>query len=203
MNREEMEKRIGVLRLDLDEYKRENERLRHVLEIKEERHSALSVKRVISYSRELGRELLLVERVPSDGIGVGSIAIDSDGIVVGTVIEQSDRVIKVSIAANQGNVYESLVMPLETKTFAKGIGGRVFSLEMIPRESPIREGDLLYIMISGSTELFPIGRIGRVSPGETGGFKEIKAVMLAEPRYLKEIGILSYTSVSDDSTLSK
>lgn len=171
---------------------KENEALRRLLDLKKDiALPAVSV-RVLAYTHILGGESLLIDAGANQGIGAGDIAIDENRLLVGRVSEVTDTAAKVSVASNAGVVFSAGLVPLGGKVLAKGIGGRGFALELIPYDTPLRNGDLAVLAPEnrrGESAIF-VGRVVKGAGTAAGAFKTARAVLLSDPEALEHLLVL-------------
>ena len=188
---EELARALMLERLKTEELRQKSERLERALGLKEERGLQAVSARVFFYTRELGREFLIIDGGRSNGIETGGVVLDADGSVVGVVQETGLNFAKVSIASNTGSVYEVRLSPLNVKSFAKGIGGRTFMLEHIPQDVPAQQGDFMFAAIKGTPGFsYPLGQITRIVTNEAGAFQEVGGTLLARPELIREVFVI-------------
>lgn len=192
-NREQRvsEERLGAL-VAVDvlvaQLTRENERLRSAFGFKERNNLHIKGASVRYYGTELGHEFLLVESENLEGVEKGSLVIDANGLLIGSVKEKEDFYAKVSVASNPEDVYEVTLLPSGTNAFAKGLGNRTFSLELLVQDAVIRKGD--FIVLKGQYKTIVVGEVVKMSLSGTGAFKEVRAVLVARPDSHEEVFII-------------
>ena len=86
-------------------------------------------------------------------------------------------------------MFDAQLLPSGVKAFAKGLGNRTFSLELLPQHAVIRVGD--YVMAKTDKASLPLGEVVRVEIAGTGVFKEVRAVLLSHPEIEKEVFVIS------------
>lgn len=168
--------------------KGENDRLRSALNFKEKNKLNLQGTAVLFYGRELGKEFLLIDLGSKEGIEKGNLVIDAYGSLIGSVKEVEDSFAKVGIASNPEEVYEVELLPSGIHAFAKGLGSRGFSLELLPQDAIIRKGD--FVAMKGDRRSLVLGEVVRISSSGTGAFKEVRAVLLAHPESQHEVFVI-------------
>ena len=183
------QKKHAAANATIQELTRENDRLRSALSFKDRNKINMKGAWVLYYGRELGKEFLLIDRGSGDGVGNGDIVVDGDGLFVGTVKDVEDSFAKIGIAANAEDVFDAQLLPSGVKAFAKGLGNRTFSLELLPQHAVIRVGD--YVMAKTDKASLPLGEVVRVEIAGTGVFKEVRAVLLSHPEIEKEVFVVS------------
>ena len=184
-----MKEKLDVASAALERLGLENDRLRSALAFKERNKVSLKGASVLYYGRELGKEYLLIDRGGDDSIEKGSMVVDSDGLVIGTVNEVQDAFAKVGVATNSEEVFDAELLPSGIKAFAKGMGNRTFSLELLPQNAVMRAGD--YVMAKGTKSSFLLGEVVRVETAGTGAFKQVRAILLSHPERTEEVFVVS------------
>ena len=187
-NNFEREGRLAVLTAEVDALTEENNRLRSAIGFKNKNNINLKGVSVVYYGREFGKEYLLIDRGVNEGIKKGDSVVDANGLMIGKVIDAEMLFAKVSIAANVDEVFDAELLPLAVNAFAKGLGGRAFSLELIAQNAVIRKGD--YIMAKSNQFSFLLGEVVRVETSSTGAFKEVRGILLSHPDLEDEVFVV-------------
>lgn len=167
----------------------ENELMSKALGFKEKSKIVLKGAKVILYSRELGKEFLLIDQGEEDGVSLGNIVISADRLFIGTVHESGRGFSKVRLASNSGEAFDAELIPAGIKVLAKGLGGGSFSLELIPTESRVRRGDFVALR-HPNAESFLMGEVTSADPALNSAFQEARAVFLIRPKLLHEVFIV-------------
>lgn len=180
--------KLNVANAEISALTEENNRLQSALGFKEKNKINLKSASVVYYGREFGKEYLLIDRGANEKIQKGDGVINANGLLIGRVIDVEDLFAKVSIAANTEEVFDVELLPLGVEAFAKGLGGRAFSLELVAQNAVIRKGD--YIMAKVGQFSFLLGEVVRVETSSTGAFKEVRAVLLSRPDWEEEVFVV-------------
>ena len=178
MNRDR-EGKLAAALAGIEELTAENNSLRLALGLKDKHKGALQGSSVIYYGSEFGKEYLLIDRGANEHIQKGSVVVDANGLLVGTVKDVENLFAKVGIAANMDEVFDVELLPLGVKAFAKGLGNRAFSIELLPQNATVRSGD--YVMMKGAQLSLLLGEVVRAETSNTGTFKEVRAVLASHP----------------------
>lgn len=181
---------IKTLNFALEELRAENQTLKQALGFKEESGLPLKGGRVLLYSREFGKEFLVIDRGEKEGIKEGDLAVDAERLLVGVVRGIGKDFAKVGIASNDGEVFEGELVPAKARVLAKGRGSRAFSLELIPQDTPIRQGDFVALVSQKRNINFLLGQVASEKTNGTAPFKKAGAVLLARPEFLKEVFVV-------------
>jgi rod shape-determining protein MreC len=148
---------VAQIRLqELNEIRRENERLRGLLNsIEEEQGYEVRVAEILSVDME-NRQRFLINRGKSDGVFVGQALLDAEGIV-GQVVAVSDLSAEAMLITDAEHAVPVTVERSRVKTIAEGTGDRGdLSLPYLPNTADIQPGDRL--VTSGLGGVFPRGR---------------------------------------------
>lgn len=180
--------KLSVANAEIEALKGENNRLRLALGFKEKNKVNMKGASIVYYGREFGKEYILIDRGTDEDMQKGDMVINANGLFVGTIKDIEGSFAKVGIAANKEEVFDVEILPLGVKAFAKGLGGRVFSLELVAQNVAVRKGD--YIMTKGGQLSFLLGEVVRVETEGVGIFKEIRGVLLAHPDLEKEVFVV-------------
>ncbi len=164
--------------------------LHRLLGIKEVIKLPTHVLSVVSYRNEAGKEMLVLNGGESSGIKVGDIAVDENKFVVGTIREVGQDFSKVSVASNEGEVYEVEFVPLHAKALARGVGGGAFTIELIPADFTLRKGDFL-TLFGTERDMFFLSEITGEDSNGGAALKVARAVRMSEPEHLHEVLVLS------------
>jgi len=173
---------------------REIDSLEAALAFRDATHQKLVGARVLAYTDELGRESLLVDQGSNAGVKKGDIVVDAHKMLVGEVDDAGDDSSGVAIASNAGVTFPAMLLPGGGNILARGMGARTLSMELIPRNTPIRRGDFVARAAPGAggrERSIAAGTIiGEVS-GAAGGFVAAHASLLARPETLDYVFIIS------------
>lgn len=160
---------------------------------------ALTGARVFFYTRELGREVLVIDQGASAGVKKGDAVIDAHAALVGEVDEAGDDYSRVLVASNAGVAFRASLLPGGGSMLARGLGARTFSLELIPRNLRLREGDFVVRRVTlpgGGNHTVPVASVlgdslaGAAPPAQAGGFAQARAVLIARPETLERVFII-------------
>lgn len=177
-------------RFEVEILQKENQELRDALQFKKETGINLLSANVILFTNELGREMFIVEGGKEIGIRDGDVAITGDRILVGIVREAGDGFSKIEIASNPMLSHEVRLVPLGVPAIAKGLGGRTFSLELIPQDAAINKGDLAAVFIPELSLQLLLAKVTSEKIPSSSIFQEARAVLIARPEILETVFIL-------------
>lgn len=186
--------RLTAAAAETEALKKENQSLRHLLGLKEdETLTATAAANVLFYTQLMGREALVLDAGRDQGIAEGDIVIDENRLLVGEIMEVLPGSSKVSVASNEGSVFSGSLLPLGGNVLVKGIGGRALALELVPYDTPIRDGDVVLWTREGARRGPAIfaGRVTKGASAARGVFKNGRAALLAHPDDLERVLVLT------------
>lgn len=170
----------------------ENTSLKKMLGLKQEFGPALVPARVLLYNQEWDREWLIIDAGEADGIKVGDPVIDEREFLVGEIAEVGAMTSSVAIASGAGMTFGVALVPAGGEALAHGIGARALHLELIPRDTPVRFGDMA-VRTEKSNKKIPsifAGRIISVDDQAGGAFKTATAVLLSHPERIDRVMVV-------------
>lgn len=182
--------RLKVENAEMEKLRIANDTLRKIFSFSQESARVLKGAKVLLYSRESGRDFLLLASGSKDGIGEGDVVMDENRIFVGTVREAGETFSKVAIASSLGENVEVKILPSGDRALARGIGARALLLELIPAEAAIRRGDLVFLASSGGKPSLVLGEVVGEKNRSNVAFREARAIHLVRPEFLEEVFIL-------------
>ncbi|MBI3420702.1 MAG: rod shape-determining protein MreC [Candidatus Sungbacteria bacterium] len=179
--------RLSILVAQLQSMRRENEDLRAALDFKKRHSVGLQGADVLGRGNESGSEFLLIGQGQGAEVDKGALVVDAAGGLVGRVHESDSEFAKVIVASSPGQTFEASVIPIGIKTLARGIGGRTFSLELIPAHVSLRRGDFVTIQTDARETPILLATVIATSTGGTSAFQEVKAILIARPELLDAV----------------
>ncbi len=182
---EEMTARAASYSFELERLREENAGLRDLLDLVKTQPQRVVVS-VTLYGREAGKEFLILGEGESLGIAQGDSVVDGAMRVVGVVRDAGTNHAKVSIGSNAGEVFEVVLVPSGVKALARGLGGRTFSIDLIPQGTPVRKGDFVVILAGAVAARNIIAEITSFEPAGSGAFQNVRAVLVARPELMTE-----------------
>ncbi len=180
--------RLRALEFEVEVLREENEELRKISGVGDNNLLPVRGARVVSYRRELGKELLFIDAGSDQGIHEGNIVADPNLFLVGTVSEVQAGFSKVEIASNSGEVLRAEIIPFRIPVTALGLGARAFALEALPRDAVVRVGDLVTVPLYGGKRIF-LGSVTARGNGVSGAFGEARAILISHPETLRIVSV--------------
>ncbi len=171
----------------------ENESLKKMLGLKKQFAPSLTSAAVMLYNQSWDREWLVIDAGEDAGVHIGDIVIDEDQLLVGEITEVAAMSATVAVASDKGAAFSVALAPTGGEALAHGLGARAFSVELIPRDTPVHPGDMVVRASKSSRTIPPIfaGRIVSVDDRAGGAFKIGKAVLLAHPERINRVMVVN------------
>lgn len=177
--------------VQVKELTQENDRLRHLLNLRKVPKWNYVVAEVVGRSRRHSDFMITINKGTDHGVVADRGVFCVQG-VVGIVWEASDSYAKIMTLNNPGSVVAAIVQNSRyQESFVSGAGGSMGKLENVPNFEPVKKGDL--ILTSGLDQIFPKGlRIGRVTAAKPTSlaFQEIDIQLGTEFSRLEEVIVL-------------
>ncbi len=185
----QLENRLNAANLArLEKLETENRELKKLLGFKEVRKTIKGA-RVLLHQKEFVGESLLLDLGKEDGLTTGDPVFDSKEIFIGVLREVGEASSKVSLASNYGETHEVEILPLGVRSLAKGLGGRVLRLELVPAETPVKAGDFVFYSARGIS--LALGKIVSEKTAPGAALKELRATLFSRPEILEEVFVVA------------
>lgn len=166
----------------------EAERLRLLLEVKEQASFETVAARVIARDRTSLFRSLVIDRGSRQGITIGSPVIVAEG-VVGIVMEHSWNASKVLLINDYNCRIDALLQESRVRGILEGHHGLECSLKYVSRSESVMEGDI--VVTSGLAEKFPkglvLGTVTAVVKGPDHLFQEIRVRPAVDTGKVEEV----------------
>ena len=182
--------RLSIINRSYEEAKLENERLRHLVAMSEDKDFSIIVARVSARTPEFLANILYVDRGSNHGVGVNAPVLSGDGIV-GRVILVTERYSQIQLITNPDASIGAMLDESRTPGILTGTGDALLTMNYIGNTQPVKVGEL--VLSSGLDGIFPKGIVvGTVVVSERGNdiFREIKVRPAIDLIRLEEVAIL-------------
>lgn len=179
-NLKEKSDELDVKTVAVYNLEQENEFLRKALNLGLEKKYNLIFGKIIS--KNLSEDSILINKGSEDGVALEDSVINQQEIVVGKISQVFENYSKVTLLSNKDFSFDVKIKHSDKSIFAvaKGDGGIKISLDYIPQEEIIFEGDLVLTNCAG--DIFPndllVGKIGKIIRSDLEAFQkaEIKPI---------------------------
>lgn len=175
-----------VKNLALKELEKENEVLRKALEIGLEKEFKVNLAQVIG--KDISQDLLIIDKGLMDGVSIDLPVITEEKVLIGKISEVYKNHSKVMLLTAKNFSFDAKIAEKEIYGIARGKGNFRLSLELLPVDKEIKEGEIVVTAILGG--IFPrnllVGKIEKVQKSDIEPFQKAEV----EPAF--EIGDLKY-----------
>ena len=179
----------GARLLELEALRAENDRLRAMLDARQQVRNDVRVAEIMSVDANPFRHSIVLDVGSSDGVYDGQALLDADG-VVGQVIDVSPLTAEALLISDPDHTLPVEVLRNGLRTIAFGTGelGRL-DLPFLPNNASIEEGDLLVTSGMGGTfpPGYPVARITSVQRIPQQSFAAVSAEPLAGLDRVREV----------------
>jgi len=172
-NQELKLKVFGLLRekIEKDQLEKENQVLRKALEMGLEREFKLEIAQVLG--KDISQDYLLINKGKKDGILEGLVVMTEQKVLVGNIEEVYQNFSKVKLISNKDSSLDVKVLEQDAEGLLRGKGNFKLSLELLPKEKEIDQGDL--VLTTSLSGLYPkgllVGEIEDIKKEDTQPFQ--------------------------------
>jgi rod shape-determining protein MreC len=173
------------------EYKLENQRLRRLLEFKEQADIKVVPAQIIGKDPSSWFKTILIDKGTDDGIKKNQVVVTHQG-VVGQIIETTPSAAKVLLICDQNSSVAVLVQRNRAEGIMVGGEQELCKINYLSRTADVQPGDT--VVTSGLGGIFPkgliVGKVTQVKKKNYGLFQEIEVRPEVDFSELEEILII-------------
>lgn len=177
----------------------EAQRLRNLLDLKENKDFDFVIARVIGRGQTAFSQTILVNKGTDDGI-LDGVPVTAGPGLVGRIMGTSWHSAKVLPLIDENSNIDACVQRTRTQGIIRGAGSLGCTLKYIAKTQDVREGDV--IITSGMGGVFPkgimIGRVSRIDRLESGLFWKIYVAPVVDFSKLEEVSVLTSAGGRED-----
>lgn len=166
----------------------EGQRLRKILELKEQIKYRTAVANVLGRNQFLSSRTIVINKGTSQGILVGMPVVSTQA-VVGRIIETSWNVSKVLLIIDENSNIDAIVQGNRAQGILQGNGPRGCNLKYVHKMDDVRKGDA--VISSGMGGIFPkgllLGVVTGVSKKDADLFQKIEVTPSVDFAKLEEV----------------
>lgn len=175
----------------LKELKKENEFLRKALDIGLEKEFKLAIAQIIG--KDISQDFILINKGEIDGILENFPVITEEKALCGKISQVYRNFSKVELLTNKESSFDAQISGKEISGIAKGKGNFKITLELIPQEKDLKEGDILVTRALGG--FYPsgllIGKISKVEKSDIEPFQKAEVLPFFDLRKAEKIFIIT------------
>lgn len=173
-----------------DEVRLENERLRRLLDFKEDQEIPTLSARVIAEDASSWFRTVMIDKGLEHGVSEGMPVVVAEG-VVGRVIRSSPRFARVLLVTDASSAVASLLQRNRARGVCRGQGERLV-FDFVLRQEEVQVDDR--VVTSGMGGVFPkglvVGHVSSVERQEFGLFQAIEVIPAVDFSHLEEVLVL-------------
>jgi rod shape-determining protein MreC len=178
LRRRQVEAAAAALRNE--QLERENQRLRHLLELRDQDDSGGTLAEILYAGRDPFRRKVIIDKGQRDDVQAGQAVVDDLG-VVGQVTRAYPATSEVTLITDEDQATPVQVSSTGLRAVLFGAGGGLLELRFLSASAEVREGDV--VTTSGLDGVYaaglPVARIVRVEREGSGSFARILCVPVA------------------------
>lgn len=202
----ELKNRVAVMQTELHEARAardENERLRGLLGLKEEKRYEVVPARVIGRDPTAWFKSVIINRGRRAGVQVNMPVVTREGIV-GRVVATGPWTAQVMLITEERSSVGGVVGQLGSSNALGPVTGLgqsdLLRMDYISALEPVKEGD--YVVTSGQDRIYPsglaVGQVVKVTTGTATASHEIQVRPSAQLESLEEVAVLQYHAAQRD-----
>lgn len=163
-------------------------RLETLLDLKRQLAVPVTGARVVAYDPSLWSRAAIIDQGRAQGVEVGQAVVAPAGII-GRIVEAYPRYAKVMLIVDRMSGADAMIQRTRVRGILEGKGGNRCSLEYVPKNADIQEGDL--VLASGLGGIYPQGLVfGKVTKADKkaqGVFQQVEVNPAVDLSSLEEI----------------
>ena len=183
---------VDAERTRLLETKAQNERLKSLLNAKEQENLSGIAAEVIGYDPSSWVKGVLINRGRADGVERGMAVVDGAG-VVGQIVAAGLHTAHVLLITDHSSGVDALVQSSRVRGVVEGSGGSICELRYVSRDDQVKEQE--QVVTSGMDGIFPkgliIGTVERVEKPTGGLFQMIELNPAVDFSKLEDVLVLA------------
>ena len=180
----------------LSELSQENNRLRTLLEFKQQSQLELIASQVIGHDLVGDRDTIHLNRGSQDGIKPGQAVISVDG-AVGYVLHAHAETSQVLVLTDRYAVLDATIQRSRARGIVEGTNKGFCQLRHLERADDVMVGDL--VVTSGLDTMFPkgfpIGYVTQVKKSQYGVSQDVDIRPMIQPRQIEEVFVIRNSAV--------
>jgi rod shape-determining protein MreC len=172
-------------------------RLEGLLDLKRQLALPVTGARVIAYDPSLWSRAAIIDQGRSQGVEAGQ-AVVAPGGIVGRIVEAYPRYAKVMLIVDRNSGADAMVQRSRVRGVLQGKGGNRCSLEYVPKNADVQEGDL--VLASGLGGIYPQGLVfGQVTTADKkaeGVFQAVEVIPAVDLSSLEEVLVVKMAKLA-------
>lgn len=125
----------------LKDVERENNILREALGVGLVKNFQLALSEVVS--QDIGQDTILINQGKKDGLAKDMPVVTEEKVLLGRISEVYDKQSRVDLITNKESSFDAKVQDTDISGLIKGRGGAQMTLDLVPKNEGLKQGDLL------------------------------------------------------------
>jgi rod shape-determining protein MreC len=167
--------RLNINIAELEEIRKENQALKKIIDLKINSDFKISMGLIIA--KDILNQSILINLGSKDGVEKGMTVITEDKVLVGIIEETFKEFSRIKTINEKDFIFDAKIQRTDVMGLVAG-SGRSSNITLIPKESDIKEKDILVTVSFGG--VFPegifIGSIKNIKESELTSFKEAEII---------------------------
>jgi rod shape-determining protein MreC len=163
-------------------------RLETLLDFKRQLALPVTGARVVAYDPSLWSRAAIIDQGRAQGVEAGQAVVAPTGII-GRIVEAYPRYAKVMLIVDRMSGADAMIQRTRVRGILEGKGGNRCSLEYVPKNADVQEGDL--VLASGLGGIYPQGLVfGKVTKADKkaqGVFQQVEVNPTVDLSSLEEV----------------
>lgn len=188
---EKLRKELNALLLERQQYREivlENERLRHLLSLKEKEKKYVTAARVIARGNDRWANTLVIDKGSRDGVGKDMVVITPKGLA-GKILSSSDSYSQILLVTDINFSAAVRLQESRTEGIISGTGSKICILKYISHEHAVKNNEVIFT--SGLDSIFPpdipVGYVSKVEQKTSGIFQHVEVIPFQNNLNLEEV----------------
>jgi rod shape-determining protein MreC len=177
-----------------------NQRLRKLLDLKENIQRPIIAAQVIGKDPSPWFQSIMVDKGSSDGVVKGRPVVNASG-VVGLVVDATDHYAKVMLITDPNSAVDAVVQNNRARGIIKGGTSGYCVFDYVLRKHTVGVGDT--VVTSGMDGVFPkglpVGQVSEIFKQDAGIFQDVTLEPFVDFERLEEVVIIPANQTADES----
>lgn len=178
----------------LKELEKENEILRGALDIGLQKEFKLILAQIIG--KDISQDFILIDKGKKDGILENLPVITQEKVLIGKISKVYENFSKIMLISNKESSFDAKIFTPSEKEITGVVRGRgdfKISLELVPQEAELKEGDIL--ITSALAGIYPsellVGKISKVEKSDVEPFQKVEILPFFDIGIIRHLFIIT------------
>lgn len=172
-------------------------RLETLLDFKRQLALPVTGARVVAYDPSMWSRAAIIDQGRAQGVEAGQAVVAPTGII-GRIVEAYPRYAKVMLIVDRMSGADAMIQRTRVRGILEGKGGNRCSLEYVPKNADVQEGDL--VLASGLGGIYPqglvFGKITKADKKAQGVFQQVEVNPTVDLSSLEEVLVVKMAKLA-------